>query len=74
MATLSIDIPDALVPDLAKALAQRMEVAEPTTPATRAELARTWIKADMKQVLLDYRAQQAALKVRADTSDPAVNW
>jgi len=74
MATLTIDVPDALVPDLTKALAQRMDVAEPTTPAARATLARTWIKEQMKQGLLDYRAQQAALKARDDQTDAAVSW
>ena len=74
MASITIDVPDALVPDLSRALALRMGVAEPTTNAERAALARAFLKEQAKQALLDYRAQQAAQAKRDDASDPAVSW
>lgn len=74
MATVCIDVPDALVTDLSRAIAQRMNVVEPTTGAARLALAQAFIKDAAKQALLDYRAQQAAATFRANTSDPANAW
>ena len=54
---LGIDVSDDLVPDLSRALAKDMDVPEPATPAARVELARAWIKEQVKVALLDYRGQ-----------------
>ena len=64
MATLSLDIPDAIVPELAAALAARLGVAVPATNAARAQLARDWIKQEAKAALDDWRAQEAGKAAR----------
>lgn len=87
MATLTIDVPDALVPDLTQAISSRMRdtpdatiraiaekalAGQTTTASEKQALARAFMKDAAKGALLDYRAQQAALLVR-DT-DNARDW
>lgn len=89
MATLSIDIPDALVSDLLAAIAPRMVDApqpviaaiaakvvagQTTTNAEKKALAEAWIKRNAKAALLDYRGQVAAIRAREDPNDAAVSW
>lgn len=74
MATLTIVVPDAIVPELARALALRMNVPPPTTPQEAADLARAFMKQEAKRALLDLRAQEAAQTTRDDITDPAVQW
>ncbi len=89
MAILTLDVPNALVPDLASAIAARMldapdaalvaiatkiTTGQVTTAAEKQALAEAWIKRDAKSALLDYRAQQASITARQNTTDPAVTW
>jgi hypothetical protein len=74
MATVTIDVPDALVPVLARALADYMREAEPTTGAQRLSLAQRFMKRQAKVVLLDYRAQVAAESSRGNDDDGALSW
>ena len=74
MANITIPIPDAIIPDLAKALALRMGAPEPTTNPERVDIVRQSMKQQAKQVLLDYRSQEAARVARENPSDEAVTW
>jgi hypothetical protein len=74
VASVTISIPDALVPPLCTAIAQRLQVPVPTTNVQRADLVRSYLKDEAKRVLLDYRAQEAAVASRSDDTDGAVSW
>jgi hypothetical protein len=74
VATVSIDVPNTLVPVLSKALALAMREPEPTTNTQRLDLAQRFMKQQAKQALLDYRAQEAAERSRTDDADGAVSW
>lgn len=81
MATLSITVPDALLPDLTQAFALRMQgttdaalqavvtkvlAGEATTAAEKAALGQAFVKEQTRSALQDYRGQQAALAARTD--------
>lgn len=84
MATLTITVPDALVPDLVKALGPRMVDSTDaaaaavalkvvngttTTAAEKTTLAQAWIKRNALAALQDYRADVAALTARGDPAN-----
>jgi hypothetical protein len=84
MASLTITVPDAQVPDLIKAIAPRMldstdaaaaAIAlkvvngQATTGAEKTTLGQAWIKRDAVQALQDYRAQVAAVASRDDPAN-----
>ncbi len=71
--SITVDIPDALVGDLVQALALRMGVEVPVTPAGKIQLARDFMKTQAKQALLDWRAAEAARVARQNTGD-AGTW
>lgn len=87
MATITIDVPDAAIPDLAQALALRLAespdaavkavaakvlAGQTTTGAEKQALARAFMKDAAKGALLDFRAQQAAQAARE--TDAARDW
>jgi hypothetical protein len=89
MATLTLDVPDILVPDLTLAVARVMQDSgdaavaaiataildgETVTNPQRVILAQAYLKRCARDLLLDYRAQQAAVAARRDAGDPAVTW
>ena len=74
MATVSVTMPDGIVDDLVAALADFLGRPVPTTPQGKADLARDFMKAQAKAVLLDYRGRQAAQAARTKPDDPAVAW
>ena len=65
MASFVVNVPDAAVNDLVAALALRLGVAEPTTPAGKAALAEAWARGELFRVWVDWRAQRAAEQARA---------
>lgn len=84
MATLTITVPDAQVPDLIKALGPRMidstdaaaaavaakvVAGTATTAAEKTALAQAWIKRNAVAALQDYRAQVVALAARDDPAN-----
>ena len=83
MATLQIDIPDALIPDLTQALALRMQMSpdqaaaaiaqkviagQATTDAEKRTLARSFMREQARTALADWRAQKAAETTRTQTA------
>jgi hypothetical protein len=89
MATLSLTIPDALVPDLANAIAYEVRdgadaaaaataakiiAGQATTGAERQAMAQAWLKQQAKDILLAQRGRDAAAAAKANASDPAVQW
>lgn len=84
MATLTITVPDAAVPDLVKAIAPRMidstdaaaaavaakvVAGQTTTAAEKTTLAQAWIKRNAVAALQDYRADVASLAARSDPAN-----
>lgn len=74
MASFTTDVPDILVAPLVAALAAHMGVPVPATDAGKIALAQAFTKAQLKDVLINYRSQQAAQAARANLADPAINW
>ena len=74
MASFIMTVPDTIVPLVSKALARRMGIQEPTTDADKVIMAQTFCKQAMKEATMDYRAQEAGVKSRTDTTDGVVNW
>ncbi len=87
MASITIDVPDNLIPDLTQALALRMQgssdaavlaiatkvvAGQATTATEKQTLARAFMKDAAKSALLDWRAQAAAQTAR--DSDAARDW
>lgn len=83
MATISVDVPDAAIPDLTQALALRMQdasdpavaaiaakvIAGTTTTATEKQiLARGFMREMARSALLDWRGQQASVSARDATA------
>lgn len=84
MATLTITVPDAAVPDLTKALGPKMidstdaaaaavaakvVAGQTTTGAEKTTLAQAWIKRNAQAALQDYRADVASLAARGDPAN-----
>jgi hypothetical protein len=89
MGQLILDYPDAVGPDMIRAIAPRMIDApnlaiaaiatkvvsgQATSPAEKKALGEAWLKREAKAALLDYRGQLAAIRAREDATDPAVSW
>lgn len=65
------NIPDAVVPDLARALADALGIPAPADDAGRALVAEFWCQLQMAELLVAFRANEAADAYRADAGDQA---
>jgi hypothetical protein len=86
---MTVTIPDALVPDMAEAIAYEMKddpdatlagiaakiiAGQGTTGAEKQSLAQGWLKAVAKDLLLAQRGRDAAAAAKTNASDAAVTW